>query len=285
LKYLGKYLLISILFLLFWPLPQAQGCTLWAAVGSRVAGGGVLIAKNRDMPPDHYQELRLTRPPGGFRFFGLAAMDGGEASIKAGVNEKGLVIVDAAASCLPECRRECRPGVAHLDEKILAACPDVAAVLRRQLMFCAPAYYLVADRSRAVILEVGLDGTRAVTSITRGTLTHTNHYLNLVCQDDNLNVSRGSLVRLDRIRDLLARHPGPLTLANFISESEDRHDGRDNSIWRDGGSPQKIRTLASWIVYLPAAGPPTVYAKLANPGEAPATRQIQLTASFWEKGR
>jgi isopenicillin-N N-acyltransferase like protein len=285
LKHLRKYLVMGILFLLFWPLPQARGCTLWAAMGSRVAGGGVLIAKNRDMPPDHRQVLRLTRPPEGFRFFGLEADYGAESGVKAGVNEKGLVIVDAAASCIPECRRECRPGVAHLNEKILAACPDVTAVLRRQLMFCAPAYYLVADRSRAVMLEVGLDGTRAVTGITRGILTHTNHYLDLTLCDDNVNTSRGSLVRLDRIRQLLGRHPGPLTLANFVSYSEDRHDGRDNSLWRAGGTPWKIRTLASWIVRLPAAGPPTVYVKLANPGEAPATRTIQLDASFWEKGR
>jgi isopenicillin-N N-acyltransferase like protein len=285
LKQLRKYLVIGIVVLLFRPLPLARGCTLWAAMGSRVAGGGVLIAKNRDMPPDHRQVLRLTRPAEGFRFLGLEAENGAESGVKAGVNEKGLVIVDAAASCLPESRRECRPGVAHLDEKILAACPDVAAVLRRQLMFCAPAYYLVADRSRAVILEVGLDGTRVVTSSTRGSLTHTNHYLNLTLCGDNVKPSRGSLVRLDRIRELLGRHPGPLTPADFVSYSQDCHDGRDNSIWRAGSTPWKIRTLASWIVHLPAAGPPTVYVKLANPGEAPATRTIQLDASFWEKGR
>jgi hypothetical protein len=90
-------------------------------------------------------------------------------------------------------------------------------------------------------------------------------------------------VRLERIQRLLAMRPRPLTLADFISFSGDRHDGPDYGIWRSGSTPKKIRTLASWIVRLPANGPPTLYVKLANPGEPPATRRLQLDTSFWEK--
>ncbi len=77
-KYLvNKYISVSILVLplLLGLQPEALACTLWAAAGSRVAGGGVLVAKNRDMPPDHRQELRLVRPPEGFRYLGLIAVD------------------------------------------------------------------------------------------------------------------------------------------------------------------------------------------------------------------
>jgi hypothetical protein len=235
------------------------------------------------MPPDHRQELRLVKPPSGFRYFGLVALDSDEPGVKAGVNEKGLVIVDAAASCIPQCLRDQRPEVEHLNEKLLSACADVDAVLRRQLMFLAPAYYLVADPSQAVILEVALDGSRAVTRITQGTLTHTNHYLNVDFQEDNLKMNPGSPLRLQRIRDLLAGHPQPLTLADFIVFSGDRHDGPDQSIWRRGSTARKIRTLASWIVRLPRDGAPTVYVRLANPGEPPATKQLQLDRTFWER--
>ena len=97
---LRKHLTLALLVFLpcLWTNPEAHACTLWAAAGSRVKGGGVIIAKNRDMPPDHRQELRLVKPPGGFRYLGLVAVDRDDASVKAGVNEKGLVIVDAAAS-------------------------------------------------------------------------------------------------------------------------------------------------------------------------------------------
>lgn len=276
---------IILLLSLLWPHPEVRACTLWAAAGSRVQGGGVLIAKNRDMAPDHRQELRLVKPPGGFRYFGLCAVDSDEPGVKAGVNEKGLVIVDAAASCLPMCERQRRPEVEHLNEKILSACADVDAVLRRQLMFLAPAYYLVADRAKAVLLEVALDGTRSVSKIAQGTITHTNHYLSVALLDDNQKVNPGSRLRLQRIRELLSGRRQALTLADFIVFSGDRHDGPDRSIWRSGCTPKKIRTLASWIVRLPPDGAPSLYVKLANPGEPPRTYQFQLNDSFWGKQR
>lgn len=284
--FINKYLAASILLLslTWWPQPDAHACTLWTAVGSRVQGGGVLIAKNRDMPPDHRQELRLVKSPGGFRYLGLCAMNSDEPGVKAGVNEKGLVIVDAAASCIPKWKRDRLPEVKQLNEKLLAACADVDAVFRRQLMFCSPAYYLLADHAKAVILEVALDGKRSIKTITQGTLTHTNHYLDEDFQDSNQKVNRGSQVRLERIQYLLAGRPRPLTLTDFIACSGDRHDGPDRSIWRSGSTPKKIRTLASWIVHLPRNGAPTLYVKLANPGEPPTTHQVQLDDSFWGKG-
>jgi hypothetical protein len=278
-------LVLLLLLALGWPQPGALACTLWAAVGSRAEGGGVIVAKNRDMPPKHSQELRLARPWEGFRYFGLYALNRDEPGLKAGINEKGLVIVDAAASCIPKRERKQRPEVRHLNEKILAACADVDAVLRRQLMFLAPAYYLIADPRRAVILEVGLDGARSVKSLDQGVLTHTNHYLDQGLEENNCRVKEGSRVRLERIRELIDRRPRVLTLTDFITMSEDRHDGPDNSIWRKGSTPKKVRTLASWIVQLPPNGPPSLYVKLANPGESPTTHRLKLDASFWGKAQ
>ena len=33
--------------------PNTLACTLWAAAGDKVDGGGTLIVKNRDRVPDH----------------------------------------------------------------------------------------------------------------------------------------------------------------------------------------------------------------------------------------
>jgi hypothetical protein len=275
--------IIFVLFLLAGLPPEALGCTLWAAAGSRVEGGGVLAAKNRDVDPDHRQELRLVRPPGGFRYLGLVALNRKEPGVKVGINEKGLVIADAAASCLPASRHGLRPEVPHLNEELLAACADVNAVLRRKLMFLAPAFYLVADPSRAALLEVSPEGEVAVRCLTQGSLAHTNQYLEGEFQAGNEKVSRSSRVRLARIWTLLAQRPQGLTLQDFIDFSNDRHDGPDRSIWRSGASPRKIRTLASWIVHLPPGEAPRLYLKLANPGEPPVIYRLQLNDSFWAR--
>jgi hypothetical protein len=44
-----------------------QACTLWGAAGELVAGGGTLVAKNRDWPPDHRQDAEHRSSEGGLR--------------------------------------------------------------------------------------------------------------------------------------------------------------------------------------------------------------------------
>jgi hypothetical protein len=89
---------------LFWIGSRAaESCTLWAAVGEATRGGGSLVVKNRDWRPDHRQEIKRVTPKQGFRYFGLFATGNDEPGLKAGVNEKGLVVVSATA---PYWRRE-----------------------------------------------------------------------------------------------------------------------------------------------------------------------------------
>jgi hypothetical protein len=92
-------------------------------------------------------------------------------------------------------------------------------------------------------------------------------------------------MRLVRIQELLAARRLPLAQTDFTAMTEDRLWGPDDSIWRTGDSPKKIRTLAAWSVGLPPDGPPTLYFKIANPGESAAVRQLRLDAAFWEKAR
>jgi len=61
------------------------------------------VVKNRDWWPDHRHEIKRVTPKPGFRYYGLFATGNDEPGLKAGVNEKGLVVVSATA---PYWRRE-----------------------------------------------------------------------------------------------------------------------------------------------------------------------------------
>ncbi|MCX6356049.1 MAG: hypothetical protein NTZ78_14280 [Candidatus Aureabacteria bacterium] len=50
-----------ILLLVFAPF-SSEACTLWAAAGARVSGGGTLIAKNRDKNPAEVNTLEIVIP-------------------------------------------------------------------------------------------------------------------------------------------------------------------------------------------------------------------------------
>jgi hypothetical protein len=54
-------------------LPVAQACTLFAAAGSSVQGGGTIIAKNRDRCP-LASGLKVFVPQHGYRHLGLVSL-------------------------------------------------------------------------------------------------------------------------------------------------------------------------------------------------------------------
>ena len=105
-----KRCLISIAVwgaLVCFPISQSsEACTLWGATGRAVEGGGTLIAKNRDWTPDHRQELTVMQEAGKYGFLALKAVGGAEPGIKAGVNERGLVIVSATANQVTKAERK-----------------------------------------------------------------------------------------------------------------------------------------------------------------------------------
>jgi hypothetical protein len=67
--------------------------------------------------------------------------------------------------------------------------------------------------------------------------------------------------------DLLKNPTQPFVVEDFIRFSENQTAGPDNIIWRTGSGPTRRRTLATWIVSVPASGSPRLYRKTANPGE------------------
>jgi hypothetical protein len=221
-------------------------------------------------------------PPGGFKFLGLVDASSEEQPAVAGVNEQGLVVVDASASCLPE--RDRRGDAASLTERALAACASVdAAVARKDIWARHPAFHLLADGHKIALVETAPRGQVAIRVRDQGALCHTNHY-----QDGKLNwanrlLKESSWVRQARILELLAGHRAPLRLEDFLNFSQDQDDGPDNSIYRTGGKPRATRTLATWIVAQPRGQAPRLYVKLANPGEAVQVGEFQLDAAFWQR--
>jgi hypothetical protein len=244
----------------------SDACTLWGAAGDAVLGGGTLVAKNRDWAPDHRQELVVLSPPEGYRSVALMAVGNDEPGIKAGVNEKGLVIVSATANQIASAERKNVHQKQGLMRHYLATCASVEDVLKSIDLLRRPVFYLVADRKEVAIVEIGRDGRRAVTRKDSGTLLHTNHYCFLQPQGLG-SPGASSQQRYARIDELLKLHGKAFVLDDFIRFSEDRNAGPDNSIWRTGSDPRKRRTLATWLVSIPASGSPLLYLKTADPGE------------------
>ncbi len=262
--------------------PPALACTLWGAAGEKVEGGGTLIAKNRDWEPTQVQEIKRIVPRDGFRYLGLYASDEEGTGLKAGINEKGLVVVTATASVVPDERRSNPQKKTISTAEILKTCTTVEEVTGQLDRFTHAAFYLVADKNKVAVIEVG-PGGKATASITEnGTIAQTNHYLNEQLRILNKKVSKSSRVRYDRIRELLSKDPDGLTLDDFVAFSEDKNAGPDNSICRTGGSPTRSRTLATWIIENPANGNPRLYLKVANPNEPQKTVRLSLDENFWK---
>jgi len=271
-------------FLWLFCFQPADACTLWGAVGASVQGGGALIAKNRDYAPDHFQELAVLRPAQGFQSLVLMAVGGEEPGVKAGVNEKGLVIVSATANQVPRAERDKAEQKKGLMRHLLSTCASVDEVLKNIDLFRRAAFYLIADRKEVAVIEVAPAMRRSVIRRDSGTLSHTNHYCAIDSQDIRQKAGASSTTRLGRIDELLKTHPQLYSIEDFFRFSSDQNAGPDNSVWRTGSDLTQRRTLATWIVAVPPAGSPQLYLKTADPGEPEQICRLSIAEAFRLKG-
>ena len=117
----------------------------------RRRGGGRrrALGKNRDLAPEEEQALVRKTPRLGPAFVGIISRKSGR--ITAGVNDKGLVVVNASASSVEDRTRN------HIRlEKILSQAGSVEGALRlfRQEGMKSPIHYLLADPHHLALLEV-----------------------------------------------------------------------------------------------------------------------------------
>jgi isopenicillin-N N-acyltransferase-like protein len=270
--------------LLISPSPDpAHACTLFAAAGSRVEGGGTIIVKNRDRTPQR-SALKFRAPAHGFKYLALEGVEDPKGSAVAGINEKGLAVVDALPSALPPQKET--PGAVALTQALLSQCASVDEVLARRDLFRAsyPVFEMVADGRKIAFIEIAPQGRVAVKVSDQGVLCHTNHYLDPRLLEAKGKPGSSSAMRYRRIGQLLFRQTYPFALEDFLAFSQERNDGPDNSIWRTGSTLTEVCTLATWIVDHPAGGVPRVYVKIANPGERQKIVNLRLAPALWGKG-
>jgi isopenicillin-N N-acyltransferase-like protein len=263
----------------FSDIQSSEACTLWGATGMWVEGGGTLIAKNRDWAPDHRQELAVLKPAEGYRSLALRAVGGAEPGVKAGVNEKGLVIISASANQVPSAERKKFQQKKGLIRHLLATSARVGDVLRNLDLMNRPVFYMVGDSRELALIEIAPDGSRSVTRKDSGSLAHTNHYF-AVDTPRLRKPGESTIQRLERIEALLQSGGKPFRTEDFIRFSEDRNAGTDNSIWRTGSPINRNRTLATWLVFLPPSGSPQLYLKTADPGQPERICRLAVEAAL-----
>jgi hypothetical protein len=257
-------------------------CTIWAATGASVKDEGSIIAKNRDNLPHLYTVLKAVFPAKGFAFFGIFDIEA-DGYVTAGINEKGLVVVNASANSVPAKKRHV--ATEDLTERLLTSFGSAKDLLAGKDLFrkSHPAIYIVGDALSIASIEVAPGGKISVTTKERGVLAFTNHYTDSKLLRANERLSRSSFMRLNRINQLVTGQTAPFTLTDFIHFSNDKNGGADGALWREGAFNGSIRTLAGWIVHVRPEGTPELYVKLVNPGEPEVISRLSLDNLFWEQ--
>jgi len=279
-----------ILFLIASPVffmpPAARACTLWGVTGDAVAGGGTLIARNVDYHPSYTTKLEFVQPGNGYRYLADVLYGAGiSRGVQCGVNAKGLVVTSATAQIK---KSMMKPGEkTGFNECVLRNYHSVDSFLadRGMVRAYAAGFHMVADSEKMVMVEIAPGGQDTIQVVDRGPLYHTNEYCAPGFLKYNQAPGRSSRVRYNRIRDLMTTHAGFFTLDHFIAISQDQHDGPNDSLWRIGMTAGSERTLATWIVHLPAAGSPVMYLKTANAGEDMKSMKRTLRHGFWKNQR
>ena len=256
-------LLIAITLLLTAPV---EACTLFAANGSVVDDGGTLIVKNRDWEPNQHQVIKFVPAKDGYSYFGLYA-EGTPAGMKAGINEKGLVVLSATAGSIPYKERKNMPDKPGSMTKLLKECASVEEALTRTDLFLGPKILMLADKKSVATIEIGPEGKFSIDQKENDYICHANHYVAEDMLNFNKKIGQSSQKRYERICQLLDDASSPFSLDVFLNFSNDRNDGPDNSIFRLGSNPATTRTMAVWAVKIPLDSSPEVYVRILNPNE------------------
>jgi len=238
-------------------------CTLYGAIGAAVEGGGVLLGKTRDLAQEEEQVLVRETPRSGPAFLGIASRKSGR--ITAGINDKGLVVVNASASSV-----ENRPRNHILLEKVFSQAGSVEGALRllRQEGMKSPIHYLLADPHHLALLEVFSPERHEIQVTSDGVLIHTNHYLLPSMGPFNGNPGESSPRRLERIRKLTNSPPfSPDRFMDFARDHENGPGG--NSICRHHlpGKKSGRITVSALVVRLDPNKSPEVWVRLGHPCE------------------
>lgn len=259
---------LLVALLVFSPFFRPEGgraCTLYGAAGSAVEGGGVLLGKIRDLDRNEEQFLRRDHPPSGIPYLGLASRK--DRRVIAGVNARGLAIVNAAAASIRHRTHT------HLPiEEVLGRAANIAGaieILRREGMR-SPMFYMLADLRSLALLEAYDRKRSAVREVQDGILIHANHYDLPSMAELNRDPFPSSAARLARIRSLTARPP--FTPAQFVAFSQDHTNGPGrSSLCRHSpaAAVKAHRSVSAIIFRVREQNPPEIWLRVGQPCSGP----------------
>lgn len=257
-KWLGS---VAVIMGLWSVAAVGQACTLYAAAGDVVGGGGTLLAKNRDWRPDHVQAFALHASQGGYRFAALEVTGGVNKGPKAGVNERGLSVVTASPPPYVKSLEEHRYlGAVRYILSHYGSVKEALAGLERQEWAMGSGFILLADSEEVANVAFALQGVHQVERTRNGVLSQTNHYQGEAFQGLNGQAElHSSRSRLAKIRALLIDAERAYTAEDF------RAWGREPVLWRVGKTPTGTRTLAQWVIRLQPDGNGELWLRIANP--------------------
>lgn len=232
-----------------------EGCTTWAAVGSAMADGDPLLAKNRDYRPEYLplQILVTATPALGYRYvYGSSA--GSPGVFQSGMNEKGLAVADTYV-----CSTDVGPGLP--DYSLMMYILEEHDTVRSALDYLSSVprmgrnNLILADAEGDVaVVELGYHHS-AVIEAQGGILVNANHFVNPSMEESFVDpnpppLKGNSFHRYDLVRRELEAAQGSIDLA-FARRLMATHAGPLASICRHLELDGRSATTASTI-YQPA---------------------------------
>lgn len=275
------YLLNIILILLLTLNSSAFACTAFGSISEN----SVIIAKNRDNNPDH-QIIIVYSQPNKLKYLALSRQDI-PTFVSAGVNESGLAVYNEVVT-----EHAIKTPIDYdLSKDILQNYSNVDAVISDLAKLVksnpTPVFYQVADKNKAINLEIGKDGQYSYQVYTSENFAHTNSYIdknlvkNFIYTDKIKARITDSDTRYTRINELLTKNTD-YSLDAFVQMGKDHNAGHNDSILRisDISKPYSSRSLAFFAVELNRHNDnaPQVYIELYNVGEV---YTLTLDKKFW----
>lgn len=241
--------LIALVFVAY----KAEACTLFAANGDIVEGGGSLIGKTNDFSGGFKQEV-IKDTKHGHPFYALliSLSDGTPRGI-CGVNQHGLAIVISQASHVKYEDLRKMPGAMN-GPAFLAKCKSVEEALGHPEFMTKPVNFILADAKEIAYVEVGTNGKWHAHRRTNGGFSHTNHYLDQELQAEQKGkVYKNSVERFIAIKSLMVETPKPLNIENF------KNFAQDNRIFLRKTKPADMETISTMAVDIRPDGDFSVY--------------------------
>lgn len=219
----------------------------------------IVIGKNRDRDNDYIQSLVKVTPRKGYRYLGIRTL--GETSFTSGINEKGLVVVDATVRASLDAKER---GIGEL----LTDCATVDGVLEKakEGKIDRSAIIMAADKNGILVLEYYDRDHFHSEKVVHGVVVRTNHYLYEEMKPlMPRKPSKGSIARWERAMEAMhdRRGTGGEIVETMLSDSE--YGDSPFSIARFHNGDDRGRTISSAIYTLKKDGSFTVKILLGNP--------------------